>query len=144
MGAADHASVCIGRRAPGVNPQKWRAITPGASVSVDTQTQTTVMSNEMRAVIKRLWGRGPEHVRVLLPDEDTVVVLLTGVLTGAERTLLAADRAGTVISQRDVLHAALEPEIRAILETYMARETDAFIPGIDTDRDVASLVVTLR
>jgi uncharacterized protein YbcI len=110
-------------------------------VSVDTQT--TVMTNEMRAAIKRLWGRGPEYVRVLLAGEDTVVVLLAGILTGAERTLLAADRQSTVISQRGVLHAALEPEIREILEAHMGRETDAFIPGIDADRDVASLVVTL-
>jgi uncharacterized protein YbcI len=113
-------------------------------MSVDTPTQTTVMTNEMRAAIKRLWGRGPEYVRVLLAGEDTVVVLLTGILTGAERTLLAADQHSTVISQRGVLHAALEPEIRDILETHIGRETDAFIPGIDPARDVASLVVTLR
>jgi uncharacterized protein YbcI len=112
-------------------------------VSVDIPSQTMVMTNELRAVVKRLWGRGPEHVRVLLED-DTVVVLLSGVLTGAERTLLAADRHGTVISQRGVLHTALEPEIRAIVETHVGRETDAFVPGIDAERDVSSLVITLR
>lgn len=112
-------------------------------MSVDTQTQTTVMTNEMRAAVKRLWGRGPEFVRVLIA-EDAVVLVLTGVLTGAERTLLTAGLHGTVISQRSVLHAALEPEIRALVETHLGRETDAFIPGIDTDRDVASLVITLR
>lgn len=112
-------------------------------MSVDTQTQTPAMTNEVRAAIKRLWGRGPEFVRVLIA-EDTVVVLLTGVLTGAERTLLAADQHGTVISQRSVLHAALEPEIRALVEIHLGREAEAFVPGIDTDRDVASLVITLR
>lgn len=112
-------------------------------MSVDAPSPTTVMTNEVRAAIKRLWGRGPEYVRVLIA-EDTVVVLLTGVLTGAERTLLTAERHGTVISQRGVLHTALEPEIRAIVETYIGRETHAFVPGIDPDRDVSSLVITLR
>jgi uncharacterized protein YbcI len=102
------------------------------------------MTNEMRAAVKRLWGRGPEYARVLRADKDTVVVLLSGVLTDAERTLLAARRDSTVVSARAALHEALEPEIRALVETHIGRETNAFISGIDVDRDIASVVVTLR
>lgn len=106
--------------------------------------RSSVMTNEMRAAVKRLWGRGPEYARVSFADENTVVVLLTGVLTEAERTLIAADRDGAVVSARGALHEALEPEIRAILEKYVGRRTYAFISGIDVDRDTASFVVTLR
>jgi uncharacterized protein YbcI len=101
------------------------------------------MTNEMRAACKRLWGRGPQYAQVLFAGENTVVVLLTGILTEAERTLLAADRDGVVNSARAVLHEALEPEIRAILETNTGRQTHAFVSGVDLSCDVASFVVTL-
>lgn len=114
--------------------------TDPASVALES----AAMTNEMRAAVKRLWGKGPKYARVLLADPDTVVVLLTGVLTNAERTLVAARRDSTVVSARAALHEALEPEIRALVETYVGRETDAFMSGIDVDRDIASVVVTLR
>lgn len=101
------------------------------------------MTNEMRAACKRLWGRGPRYAQVLFAGPSTVVVLLTGVLTEAERTLLAADRDRVVSSARAALHEALEPEIRAILETNIGRETQAFISGVDLNSDIASFVVTL-
>lgn len=105
--------------------------------------QCTEVANAVRAACKRLWGRGPRNVQVLFAGEDTVVVMLSGILTSAERTLLAAAREVTVISQRAGLHEALEPEIRVLVEASFGRETDAFISGIDVDRDVASLVVTM-
>jgi uncharacterized protein YbcI len=110
-------------------------------VAVDFQS--TEVANAVRAACKRLWGRGPRSVQVLFAGEDTVVVMLSGIFTSAERTLLAAAREVTVIAQRAGLHEALEPEIRVLLEATFGRETDAFISGIDVDRDVASLVVTM-
>jgi uncharacterized protein YbcI len=113
-------------------------------VAAPGQVPTTVMSNAMRAAVKRLWGRGPQFVRVWFAGENTVVVLLGGILTESEKTLLAIEREHAVISQRAALHTALEPEVRLILETNIGRDTDAFMSGIDVDRDIASLVVTLR
>ena len=110
-------------------------------MSVDARSLT--MTNEMRAACKRLWGRGPEHAKVLFADEFTVVVLLTGILTEAERTLLAADRDTVVTSARAALHAPLEPEIRAILQANTGRDTRAFMSGVDLDSDTASFVITL-
>jgi uncharacterized protein YbcI len=111
-------------------------------VSVDGLT--TTMSNEVRAVCKRHWGRGPEWASVLHADDDTIVVLLTGILTHAERSLLAVDQNRLVRSTRVALHEVLEPEVRAILERHTGRETDAVMSGIDVERDVASIVITLR
>lgn len=110
-------------------------------MSVDVRSLT--MTNEMRAACKRVWGRGPEHVQVLCADENTVVVLLTGILTEAERTLLTVDRDTVVSSVRAALHDALEPEIRDILETNTGRDTHAFISGVDLGNDIASFVITL-
>jgi uncharacterized protein YbcI len=112
-------------------------------VSVDTPSETISITNEMRAACKRLWGRGPEYAQVLFAGENTVVVLLTGILTEAERTLIAADRDRVVSSARAALHEALAPEFRTILETHTGRETQAFISGVDLSCDIASFVVTL-
>jgi uncharacterized protein YbcI len=112
-------------------------------MSVDAPSPSVTITNELRAACKRLWGRGPENAQVLFADESTVVVMLSGVLTEAERTLLAVDRDPVVGSSRAALHAAVEPELRAILETNTGRATHAFISGVDLNRDVASFVVTL-
>jgi uncharacterized protein YbcI len=112
------------------------------SVSVEVGTQ--VMTNAVGAACKRLWGRGPQYVRLLFAGDDTVVLLLTGILTDAERTLLAVDRDSAVMSARAALHRALEPEVRVILETHLGRDTHAFVAGIDVDHDLASLVITLQ
>jgi len=113
-------------------------------MSVDTGTGTTVMTNAVGAACKRLWGRGPRDVRLLFANDDTVVLLLNGILTDAERTLLTVDRDGAVMSARAVLHQALEPEVRVILETSLGRESNAFVAGVDMARDLVALVITLR
>jgi uncharacterized protein YbcI len=102
------------------------------------------VANELGSVCKRAWGRGPEYTQVLPAGEDTVVLLLTRILTDAEHSLLGADRESVVRSMRAVLHEVLEPEIRAILERSIGRRTEAFISGIDVEHDLASIVVTLR
>lgn len=112
-------------------------------MSVDAPSPSLTTTNEVRAACKRLWGRGPEYAQVLFADENTVVVLLTGILTEAERTLLAVDHDRVVSSARAALHEAFEPEVRAILTTNTGRETRAFMSGIDLRCDSASFVVTL-
>ncbi len=112
-------------------------------MSVDAPSPSLTISNEMRAACKRLCGRGPEYAQVLFADENTIVVLLTGILTQAEQSLLAVDHDRVVTSARTALHQALEPEIRAILENNTGRETHAFISGVDLNSDTASFVVTL-
>jgi uncharacterized protein YbcI len=110
---------------------------------VDAPSPSVTMTNEMRAACKRLWGRGPTYAQVLFAGENAILVLLTGILTEAERTLLAVDRDRVVMSARAALHQALEPEIRAILEANTGRETRAVTSGVDLGQDVASFVVTL-
>lgn len=111
-------------------------------MSVDVLTAT--VSNEVRAACKRHWGRGPQWAGVLHAGDDTVVVLLSGILTHAERSLLAVDHDRLVRSTRTALHQVLEPEIREIVEQYTGRQTEAVMSGVDLDCDAASIVVTLR
>ena len=111
---------------------------------MSVEPTSLVMANEMRAALKRLCGRGPEHTQVMFAREDTIVVLFDGVLTNAERTLLTVDCHGAVVSARAALHQALEPDIRAILERNIGRDVHAFLAAIDVDRDVGSFVITLR
>jgi uncharacterized protein YbcI len=115
---------------------------PSDPMSVDTPVPT--MSNEVRAACKRLWGRGPVWAEVLDAGEDTILVLLKGILTDADHSLLSVDRNGLVASRRAALLEVMEPDIRDILARNLSRETDAFITGINVEQDMASIVVTLR
>ena len=58
-------------------------------MAVSAEAPTNAISNQMRAVIKRLWGRGPAFVRVLFANDDTVVVLVPGSLPEAYTSTLA-------------------------------------------------------
>jgi uncharacterized protein YbcI len=116
---------------------------PIEELPVAAALEATAVANGVRAACKRMWGRGPRDVQVLLADPDTVVVLLSGTLTNAERTLLGGERDSTVMSQRAALHEALEPEVRALVEVNLGRQTHAFMSGVDLQRDVTSFVVTM-
>ena len=99
--------------------------------------------NKVRAVHKRLFGRGPKDVRLWFLQPDTIVMLLAGTLSPSERSLVHIGRHASVLAARNALHEALEPELRVILEQELHRKTKAFIAGIDLEHDVVSLVVTL-
>ncbi|HEX4008619.1 MAG TPA: Na-translocating system protein MpsC family protein [Solirubrobacteraceae bacterium] len=99
--------------------------------------------NSLRAVYKRLLGRGPKDVRLWFLQPDTIIMLLAGTLTASERSLLDVGQPAIVLAARIALYDALEPELRTILEQELHRKTKAFIPGIDLKRDIVSLVVTL-
>ena len=116
---------------------------PIEELPVAAVLEVAAVANGVRAACKRMWGRGPRDVQVLLADPDTVVVLLSGTLTNAERTLLGGERDSTVMSQRAALHEALEPEVRALVEVNLGRQTHAFMSGVDLQRDVTSFVVTM-
>lgn len=114
-----------------------------ATPTVITPPGSLTIRNKLRAAHKRLFGRGPTDIRVWFVQPDTIVMLLTGTLTASERSLLDIDRPASVTAARNALYEALEPELRVILEQELHRKTKAFTAGIDLERDVVSLVVTL-
>jgi len=102
------------------------------------------IANATVRVYKEAFGRGPTHARARFAGADTLIVLLQDTMTVAERRLAALGEHDRLREQRLVLHRTLEPEIRAIVERILERETHALITGIDTRHDVAAEVLLLE
>ena len=102
------------------------------------------IANATVRVYKEAFGRGPTQARARFAGADTLVVLLQDTMTVTERRLAALGEHERLREQRLVLHETLEPEIRAIVERILDRETHALITGIDTRHDVAAEVLLLE
>jgi uncharacterized protein YbcI len=94
-------------------------------------------------VYKAAFGRGPTHARARFAGGDTLVILLQDTLTTSERRLAALGEHERLREHRVLLHQALEPEIRGVVEGILGRPTLGLISGIDTRRDLAAEVITL-
>jgi uncharacterized protein YbcI len=101
------------------------------------------ISNETVKLYKQALGRGPTKVRTLFADPNTVVILLEDALSAGERTLLDVGAEERLREFRQVIHEALEPAMRSLLERTLGRETRAFIAGIDPGEATAAHVITL-
>ena len=102
------------------------------------------ISNATVRIYKETFGRGPTYIRARFAGSDTLIVLLQDTMTVTERRLAALGEHDRLREQRLVLHRTVEPEIRAIVERTLARETRALITGIDTRHDVAVEVLVLE
>jgi uncharacterized protein YbcI len=102
------------------------------------------VSNEMVALYKKAFGRGPTKARAQFAGPDTLVVLLQHTLTIAERNLVAMGQAERLRELRLFTHYALEDELRAIVERALGRRTVAFMSAIDIRRDLSAELLTLE
>jgi uncharacterized protein YbcI len=108
-----------------------------------TSSPLLEISNATVRVYKAAFGRGPTHARARFAGSDTLIVLLQDTLTISERRLAELGEHERLRAQRLLLHQALEPEIRAVVEQILGRPTLGLITGIDTHRDLAAEVITL-
>jgi len=97
----------------------------------------------MVRLFKDTLGRGPRRGRAHFADPQTLVVLLEGTMTVAERNLAAMGEHKRLRESRMFVQSALEDEARAIVERGLRRPTIAFITGVDPERDVALQFFTL-
>jgi uncharacterized protein YbcI len=102
------------------------------------------ISNETVQLYKQAFGRGPTKVRTLFADPDTVVILLEDALTAGERTLLDVGAEEQLREFRQVIHEALDPALRSLMERTLGRGTRALIAGIDPSQATAAHVITLE
>jgi uncharacterized protein YbcI len=94
------------------------------------------------AVHRRCVGRGPTRAQAFF-RHNVVVVVLEGVLTTEEQTLLAGGRAERVREVRRELHAAMRPELAAAAERLTGRRVSAVLSDGHLDPDMASHVFIL-
>lgn len=115
-----------------------------AGAAVADRSPMLEISNAMVRLYKEAFGRGPTKARAQFAGHDTLVVILENSLTVAERNLVAMGEHQRLREARLFFQYALEDQFRAIVEEALGRRTVAFISGIDTGRDVAMEVFTLK
>jgi uncharacterized protein YbcI len=104
---------------------------------------TLEISNAIARLHKEQIGRGPDNVRTLLA-EDVVVCVLTGGLTRAERTLVAAGEQELVAASRAALSRALRPRMTHAVECTVGRPVRSVTGGIDLSADLQTQVFVLE
>jgi uncharacterized protein YbcI len=96
---------------------------------------SVAISKEVARIHGRCAGREPDLVRTVW-QHDLVVCVLVGGLTDPELRLLRTGRFDRVREDRRALHDALEPPLRALVETLTGRPVLAYLAEV-SPQDVA-------
>jgi uncharacterized protein YbcI len=102
------------------------------------------VSNEMVAIYKSQFGRGPEKVRAQWAGGDALVVILEKTFTPVERTLRELGEHERLRELRLLFQYAERERFCAPIERLTGRRVRAFISGIDTESDVATEMFVLH
>ena len=93
------------------------------------------ISNEMVALYKERFGRGPTKVRTSWVSPDVLVCTLEDTLAPVEKSLVAMGEHGRLRDTRMFFQYATVKEFCEPVERLTGRKVKAFISGIDTEAD---------
>jgi uncharacterized protein YbcI len=105
---------------------------PFFSDPVQVEETVAAISSAVAALYGRLHGRTPSVVTTVCHD-DVVVCVLGGVFTTAERTLVATGGLEVVQAERFARRDAVEPPLRALIETVTGRPIQACLGEIGAE-----------
>jgi uncharacterized protein YbcI len=105
-------------------------------------TTLAAVSDGLVKLHKDTCGRGPTNARTFASG-DSVVCLLHGGLTRAERSLIAAGNEAAVLEQRRSLYAVMGPRARALVEELLGRRVTAMTLAADPANELETAVFLL-
>lgn len=94
------------------------------------------ISTNLVQLHSRFYGKGPTKAKTHLVD-DTVVSILRGGFTTAERTLIANGDDDSVHQMRRSFQQVMEEDFTQVVEEAMGRKVVAYMSQIHTDPDLA-------
>ena len=107
-----------------------------AAATADTPRQVlAAVADEVVRVFKDQFGRGPTQARAEWAGPDTLVVLLEGTLTPAERRLVQLGEHERLRELRSFFQHASVRELCEPVERCTGRKVRAFSSGLDTLAD---------
>ena len=132
--------------------QPAAAIDSGTAPQSPSQTQPqtqpqsilSAISNEMVAIYKDQFGRGPTKTRTHWAGPDVLVVTLENTFTPAERTLRALGEHERLRDLRMLFQYAEVVRFCDPVEKLTGRKVRAFVSGIDTASDLATEMFVLH
>ena len=102
------------------------------------------ISGAVVTLFRECTGKGPEHCKAHWAGENTVLVLLAGGFTGAERTLFEAGHGEAVQAQRRILHGVLTDRLTAAVEELAGRRAVAFMSASHQEPDLTAEIFVLE
>lgn len=102
------------------------------------------ISRGLAALWSKHWGRGPQRCRAHWAGPDTIVAILSGGHTPAERSLQAAGHCGLVLEARERLHEILEDEMRQLVEEATGRSVGTVLHATHLEPELSAQVFMLR
>jgi uncharacterized protein YbcI len=101
------------------------------------------LANAVVRCYHHLAGRGPTNAQAFRRG-DLVVVMLGGVLTLVERTLVASGRQDAVRRHRAAIHDTMGVELAGAIQRLTGCRVEAAMSADDVDRDLAAEVFVLE
>ena len=101
------------------------------------------LANAVVRCYRRLAGRGPTNAQAFRRD-DLVVVVLRGVLTLVERTLVADGRQEAVRRHRAAIHDTMGIELAGAIQGVTGCRVEAAMSADDVDNDLAAELFVLQ
>jgi uncharacterized protein YbcI len=114
------------------------------TLAPDDQRLSMAISNEMVAIYKKQFGRGPTRTRTHWAGPDIVIVTLEHTLTQAERKLLALGEAGRLRDLRMLFQYAATESFCEPIERLTGRKVRSFVSGVDVHSDLATEMFVLH
>lgn len=102
------------------------------------------ISNAMVRLYKEGFGRGPTRAATHFAGPDAVICVLAGTLTISEQRLVKMGALERLRETRLLFRHATEDRFRAAVEEITGREVEAFVSGLDAERDVSIEFFTLK
>jgi uncharacterized protein YbcI len=101
------------------------------------------LANAVVRCYSRLAGRGPTNAQAFRCG-NLVVVLLGGVLTLVEKTLVASGRQDAVRKHRAAMHDTMGSELAGAIQRLTGRRVESAMRADDVDSDLAAELFVLE
>ncbi|WP_084269811.1 Na-translocating system protein MpsC family protein [Patulibacter minatonensis] len=92
---------------------------------------------------KDQFGRGPHRCRAHFAGRDSVLVVLEGTMSPAERRLAELGEIDRVRGARAALQSAVQDDLLDAVRAVAGRGVEFAVPGMDLVRDVATELFVL-
>ena len=110
---------------------------------VGTGQLSASISNAIVHLHREYLGRGPTKARTSIRD-DTVVVLMSDILTRAEHSLVKDGKAEEVLTTRHSLQRTMRADMVSAVENLTGRTVMAFMSTNHIDPDLACEILVLE
>lgn len=102
------------------------------------------LSDGMVELFRDFLGKGPERCKTYWAGSDTLLIMLDGGYTVAERTLFEAGRGAAVRESRMALQQILASRMKDTVEQLTGRNVVAFLSASHQDPDLSAEIFVLE